>query len=151
MSLVLADAAATHAIGRALAPLLTTGDVVTLAGPLGAGKTSLARGVLDGLGFAGEVPSPSFPVVIGYAPPDVRLPLAHVDLYRIEDRGELDELALDDALSDGAMLVEWPERLGARGWRHALALTLAMTDAQAGARSLTWVVPPAWERRWPYR
>lgn len=145
----LADAAATHAVGRALAPRLMPGDVITLAGPLGAGKTSLARGIVEGLGFAGEVPSPSFPIVIGYAPPDVRLPLAHVDLYRIDDAAELAELALDDAVAEGAVLIEWPERLGDRGWPDALQLRLVVTDD--GARALTWVVPPAWKRRWPYR
>lgn len=142
----LPDAAATQAAGAALAPLLRAGDAVALSGPLGAGKTSFARGVLAGLGLADEAPSPSFALVIAYDPPEVRLPLAHVDLYRIEDAADLDELGLDDALADGAVLVEWPERMGVRLWPQALRLTLG---AERGGRRLTWDLPPAWERRWP--
>jgi tRNA threonylcarbamoyladenosine biosynthesis protein TsaE len=71
----------------------------------------------------------------------------HVDLYRIEDPGELVELALEDALIDGALVIEWPERLGAMLWGHALRLRL--TGAGEGARALTADIPPAWEGRWP--
>ena len=71
----------------------------------------------------------------------------HVDLYRIEDPGEVDELGLDEARDDAVLLVEWPERMGARLWPDALRLRL---DAQAdGSRRLTAAVPPAWEGRWP--
>jgi tRNA threonylcarbamoyladenosine biosynthesis protein TsaE len=141
----LADAAATEALGAALAPLLRAGDVVTLSGGLGLGKTSLARGVLAALGLAGEAPSPTFAIVQPYAPPEVTLPVLHVDLYRIEDAGELAELGLDDALYDSALLVEWPERAPGQ-WPHALALDLAA--APGGGRRLTWTAPAAWEARW---
>ncbi len=140
---------ATEAIGRLLAPLLRTGDVVALAGDLGAGKTSLARGVLAALGLAGEAPSPTFAIVQPYAPPEVTLPVAHVDLYRIEHRREADELALDEYRADGALLVEWPERLGAEAWPDALWLRLA--PVAGGGRRLTWSTPGAWETRWPPR
>lgn len=139
----------TEAFGAALGSLLRAGDVVALSGPLGAGKTTLARGILRGLGFAGDVASPSFPIVIAYEPPALSLPLWHVDLYRIEHRREMDELGLDDALLDSALLVEWPERLGERVWRHALRLDLGVRPD--GARSLTAQVPEAWEARWPPR
>ena len=66
---VLADAAATHAVGIALAGVVRPGDVVTLTGPLGAGKTSIARGLLAALGLAGEAPSPSYAIVQPYRPP----------------------------------------------------------------------------------
>jgi tRNA threonylcarbamoyladenosine biosynthesis protein TsaE len=138
---------ATQAFGARLAPALRPGDVVALYGDLGAGKTTLARGILAGLGFAGEVASPTFPIVQPYEA--LAVPVWHVDLYRIEDPGELDELALDEALDYAALLVEWPERLGEALWRHALRLTLRR--AGEGARALTAEVPPAWEGRWPPR
>lgn len=143
----LADAEATEAFGASLAPLVQPGDVIALEGTLGAGKTTLARGLLRGLGHRGDVASPTFPIVIAYDPPGVRLPVWHVDLYRIEDPAELDELGLDDALSDGALLIEWPERLQFV-WPQTLRLTLA---ADGGARALTAQVPTAWGTRWPPR
>lgn len=146
-ALALADTPQTEMLGASLAALLRPGDVVTLSGPLGAGKTTLARGVLAALGLAGEAPSPSFSLVIAYDPPDVRLPLWHVDLYRIEDRREIEELGLDDALADAALLIEWPERMGDRLWDDALRLSLA--PEPAGGRRLTWTSPEAWEGRWP--
>lgn len=134
------------ALGARLAGVLRAGDVMTLSGPLGAGKTSIARGLLSALGLAGEAPSPSYAIVQPYGPPELRLPVLHVDLYRIEDAAELDELGLDDALYDSALLVEWPERAPGR-WPQALALTLAVLPD--GARRLTATVPSAWEGRWP--
>lgn len=145
--IVLADEAAALAFGAALARVLRPGDAVTLSGPLGAGKTTIARGLLAELGLVGEAPSPSYAIVQSYAPPEVRLPVAHVDLYRIDDENELRELGLDDARYDGALVIEWPERVDARWFPDALRLTLAVADG--GARGLTAVVPAAWEGRWP--
>lgn len=145
--IVLADANETAMFGARIGAVLGAGDVVTLTGTLGAGKTVLAGGILAGAGLGGEAPSPSYPIVISYDPPTVRLPIAHVDLYRIEDAGDLDELGLDEALMDGALVIEWPDRLGARAWQDALALSLDARDD--GARVLTARVPPAWEARWP--
>ncbi|MBU3078349.1 tRNA (adenosine(37)-N6)-threonylcarbamoyltransferase complex ATPase subunit type 1 TsaE [Sphingomonas quercus] len=145
--MLLADAAATEAAGASIAPLLRIGDVVALAGDLGAGKTSLARGILAGLGLAGKAASPTFPILIPYAPPAVRLPVAHADLYRIEQAHELEELGLDELLEESALLVEWPERLG--GWLWPQTLRLSLEPAPDGGRRLTWAVPEAWERRWP--
>ena len=142
----LASAEATEAFGAALAEAIEPGDVIALFGPLGAGKTTLARGILSGLGHEGEVASPTFPIVLPYDPPDTRLPVWHVDLYRIEDEFELDELGLDDARSDVALLIEWPERLG-HLWQEALRLTLE--PQSDGSRALTASVPPAWGNRWP--
>ena len=138
---------ATEALGRALAARLRPGDVVALYGDLGAGKTTLARGILRGLGFEGDVASPTFPIVLPYE--QIDLPVWHVDLYRIEDPAEIDELALDEALADGVLLIEWPERLGARLWPQTLKLTLARDGS--GARALTADVPAAWGGRWPPR
>jgi tRNA threonylcarbamoyladenosine biosynthesis protein TsaE len=148
-ALILDGAEDTLAIGARLASLLRPGDVVALSGDLGAGKTTLARGLLQALGFEGEVPSPSFPIVIPYAPPELAIPLWHVDLYRIDDPEELYELGLDEARLDSALLIEWPERMGAMLWFDALCLTIE--PAGADARRLTWTAPAAWEGRWPPR
>ena len=144
--IALADEAATDTFGRCLAARLAPGDVVLLSGDLGAGKTALARGILAGLGHVGEVPSPTFTLVQSYEVPGVRLPVWHVDLYRLEDPDEVEELGLDEILADGALIIEWPERAGGR-WPEALHLTLA--DSGEGSRRLTARVPPAWEARWP--
>jgi tRNA threonylcarbamoyladenosine biosynthesis protein TsaE len=143
---LLPDAEATERFGRALAPYLRSGDVLALFGPLGAGKTALARGILAGLGHRGDVASPTFPIVQTYAPPDTRLPAWHVDLYRIEDPAELEELGLDEAKAEGVLLIEWPERLRAL-WPDALRLVLE--PSADGGRALTAQVPPAWGERWP--
>lgn len=142
----LPDAAATEAFGAKLAAMLEPGDVIALSGDLGMGKTSIARGLLAALGLPGEAPSPSFAIVQPYAPPEVRLPVLHVDLYRIDDPAEIEELGLDDALYDSALLVEWPERAAGR-WPEALALTLSA--APDGGRILTADLPASWKRRWP--
>ena len=144
----LADAAATEAVGRALAALVVPGDAIALSGPLGSGKTTLARGLLAGLGLAGEAPSPSFAIVQPYAPPEVSIPVLHVDLYRIEDPAEAAELGIDDARDEVVLIVEWPERLGRRHWSDALWLELA---PEGEGRRLTAQVPAAWEGRWPPR
>lgn len=143
--IALADAAATEAFGARLARVIALGDVVTLSGGLGAGKTSLARGLLAALGLAGEAPSPTFAIVQPYDVPEVRIPVLHVDLYRIEQPADIDELGLDEARHDAALVIEWPERAPGR-WRDALALSL--TFAADGGRVLTAQVPAAWEDRW---
>ncbi len=144
--MLLADPAATEAFGAALAGVVRPGDVITLSGPLGAGKTSIARGLLAALGLEEEAPSPTFAIVQPYAPPEVRIPVLHVDLYRIEDRREIDELGLDEARDDSVLLIEWPER-GPGEWPDALALSLDV--APDGGRALTVQVPAAWKARWP--
>lgn len=145
--MILADAAASHDLGAALARIARPGDVIALSGPLGAGKTSIARGLLAALGLAAEAPSPSFAIVQPYDPPEVAFPVLHVDLYRIDDPSEADELGLDEARHDALLIVEWPERLGAKLGDDALWLTLR-PDA-SGGRALTAQVPAAWKGRWP--
>jgi tRNA threonylcarbamoyladenosine biosynthesis protein TsaE len=144
-----AGLAATERFAAAVGRHLRRGDIIALSGTLGAGKTVFARGLLQGLGFEGDVTSPTFPIVQVYDAPGMRLPLWHVDLYRIEDQSELDELGLDEARADAALAIEWPERLGASLWPDSLQLRL--DDAGPGARALTAIVPPAWEKRWPPR
>ncbi len=135
-------------IGAAIGRALRAGDVVLLSGDLGAGKTTLARAMLKARGLVGEAPSPTFAIVQPYAPPEVDLPIAHVDLYRIEDESELIELGLDDFRYDGALLIEWPERLGSQSWPDALSITIS---GSGDARVLTADVPTSWGSRWPLR
>jgi tRNA threonylcarbamoyladenosine biosynthesis protein TsaE len=136
----------TAVFGAALARMARSSDVITLSGPLGVGKTALARGFLGALGHEGEVPSPSFAIVQPYDELNPRV--WHVDLYRIEDPSEIEELGLD-AAADAVLMVEWPERAGAGAWPNALSLSLDVT--QDGDRILTAEVPPSWEGRWPPR
>jgi tRNA threonylcarbamoyladenosine biosynthesis protein TsaE len=142
--MILADEQETERLGAAIAAKVQPGDVITLAGPLGVGKTALARGLLEALGHEGEVPSPSFAIVQPYD--ELETPVWHVDLFRIDHVGELDELGLE-AAADGVLLVEWPDKAGPSAWPEALGLTLEF--AASGARCLTAKVPPSWQSRWP--
>lgn len=100
-------------LGAALARLLKPGDALLLWGELGAGKTTLARGLMRALADPDEeVPSPTFTLVQTYDGPD--FPVAHFDLYRLKGPDEVYELGFDEALDEGAAVVEWPQRLGAR-------------------------------------
>jgi tRNA threonylcarbamoyladenosine biosynthesis protein TsaE len=144
--MILEDEAATARLGARLAALARAGDVITLSGPLGVGKTALARGFIAALGHQRDVPSPSFAIVQPYE--ELAPPVWHVDLYRIDRQAELAELGLDAAV-DAVLLVEWPERVGSRAWPDALGLSLDF--APRGARILTAEVPPSWEDRWPPR
>lgn len=144
--MILADEPATRAAGAALAAVVQAGDVITLTGPLGAGKTSFARGLIEALGHGGEVPSPTFAIVQPYEELDP--PVWHADLYRIERAEELGEIGLGCA-EEGLLIIEWPERAGAEAWPDALQLILAI--GEDGARRLTATIPPAWERRWPFQ
>lgn len=101
----------TRAFGAQLAPLLRRGDVVALRGDLGAGKTTLVRGLIQALlGPGEEVPSPTYTLVQMYEGPD--FPLWHFDLYRLQEAGDVEELGWDET-QDGAALIEWPDHAGA--------------------------------------
>jgi tRNA threonylcarbamoyladenosine biosynthesis protein TsaE len=103
----------TAAVGRELAATLSAGDVLLLYGDLGAGKTAFVRGLAEGLGVSREeVSSPTFTLIQEYR--GGRLTLFHVDLYRIEDPREFDELGLDEIAVDGVLAIEWAEKLDAR-------------------------------------
>ncbi len=134
-------------LGERIARCLQPGDVIGLSGSLGAGKTTLARAILAALGLEGEAPSPSFAIVQPYAPPEVTLPVLHIDLYRIEDPREIDELGLFDDSTHQVLLIEWPERMGHRAPVEMLNLTIDFVGE--ARRRLTATVPPAWEGRWP--
>jgi tRNA threonylcarbamoyladenosine biosynthesis protein TsaE len=103
--------AQTEKLARRLAPHLEAGDVLTLRGPLGAGKTAFARALIQALGVTEDVPSPTFALVQGYARPNGP-EIAHFDLYRLESPNDVWELGWDDVVDRDILLIEWPERLG---------------------------------------
>ena len=127
--LVLADEAATVRFGARIAAGLKAGDAIALTGDLGAGKTTLARAILKALGVDERVPSPTFTLVQSYETKG--LTVRHYDLYRLEDPREMDELGLDEALEEGAALIEWPERAGTRLPREMLYINLEQAGADA--------------------
>lgn len=133
-------------LGAVFAARLRPGDVIGLSGSLGAGKTTLARAILEALGLEGEAPSPSFAIVQPYDPPEITMPVLHVDLYRLEYPDEIEELGLFEDIEHRALLIEWPERMGARTPAEMLRLTIEFVGDDR--RRLTAAVPPAWEGRW---
>ena len=130
MTVTLPDLAATATLGAAIAGQLAPGDAVLLRGDLGSGKTTLARAVLAALGVDENVPSPTFTLVQAYDPP--RFTVSHYDLYRLKRAEEMDELGLEEALEDGAALIEWPDRAAERLPPDALSVQLqADTERRA--------------------
>lgn len=129
MNIDLPDLAAMNDFGGRIAAQLRAGDVVALSGGLGAGKTTLARAIIAALGYAAEVPSPTFTIIETYDPPAVRLPLVHADFYRLQRPEEVEEIGLDDYRSGAALLAEWPEQAGGFGHEPAcLAISLEVAD-----------------------
>lgn len=104
----LPDLAATDQLAKQVASRLQRGDCVALQGPLGAGKTTFARALLRVLGIVDDVPSPTFTLLQTYDASE--FPVYHFDLYRLKNEDELEELGWEDALADGVVLAEWPER-----------------------------------------
>jgi tRNA threonylcarbamoyladenosine biosynthesis protein TsaE len=143
----LSDADATARLGATLAGLIRAGEAICLWGPLGAGKSTLARGLIQALVGAGEdVPSPTFTLVQFYEARALRL--AHFDLYRLNGPGEIAEIGLDEALDEGAALIEWPERLGRHLPADRLDIELApVTEAGGEQRSARLTPHGAWEGR----
>ena len=142
----LADPAATAEVGGRLARCLGPGDVVGLAGDLGAGKTALARAMIGALvGQSVEVPSPTFNLVLPYR--TATATIWHFDLYRIESRSELWELGIEEAFADGISLVEWPDRLADLMPVEALMVTLAPGAGGEESRRLTLSGGGQWAAR----
>jgi tRNA threonylcarbamoyladenosine biosynthesis protein TsaE len=131
---VSADAAETVALGRCLARFLEPEDTVLLQGPLGSGKTTLAQGIAEGLG-ASAATSPTFVLIQEYR--GGRLPVYHIDLYRIESEVEAWALGLTDYFyGDGVCLVEWPERAPALMPDDAVVIQIEFLDGEG--RRLTF-------------
>lgn len=143
----LATEADTVALAEDLASILRPGDVVALAGDLGAGKTTLARALLRALADDDdlEVPSPTYTLIQPYDLP--RLKVAHLDLYRLGDESEVDELGFDDLVAEGAVLVEWPERAGDRLPRSTLWLELTPEPGGEGRQARLTVDGGGWASR----
>lgn len=138
----LPDEAATAAFGASLAPVIRAGDVILLQGPLGAGKTALARGLIRAYSGAAEAPSPTFTLVEIYDGDPA--PLWHFDLYRLEQPADVWELGLEEALDSGVSVIEWPDRAGGLLPTEGLRLTLSIED---GGRRLALDAPPTWRTR----
>src|SRR5882672_1173041 len=119
----------TSALGRELAATLVAGDVLLLYGDLGAGKTAFVRGLAEGLGVdRSEVSSPTFTLIQEYR--GGRLPLFHVDLYRLNDAREVDDLGLEEMASDGVLALEWADKLP-RPIRGAIAVHIEYGEGDA--------------------
>lgn len=144
LTVPLRDTGAAARFGARLAQALRVGDTVLLFGDLGAGKTTLARGVIAALTGETDAPSPTFTLVQSYEAEGGFL-LLHADLYRLEDEGELDELGLDEALDHGAALVEWPDR--APSWRPGDRLEIRLDETEDGGRRARLAAFGAWEDR----
>lgn len=126
-----ADEDGTRDLAARIAPVLAAGDVIALAGTLGAGKTAFARALINALpGDSEDVPSPTFTLVQTY--PRGALEIWHFDLYRLEDPEEAYELGIEDAFADAVSLIEWPDRLGRL--MPAGRLVIDISETPAGRR-----------------
>lgn len=142
----LPDSDATDRLGAAIARLLAPGEAVLLYGPLGMGKSTLARGLIRALtGPDEDVPSPTFTLVQFY---ESEPPVAHFDLYRLTRPEEASEIGLDEALDEGCAVIEWPERLGddPAVWLGPDRLTVALAETGDGRRA-TVSGAGAWESK----
>ena len=134
----------THAFGRRLADLLRPGDLVVLAGPLGAGKTALTQGIGAGLGVPGPVTSPTF--VLARVHRGGRVPLVHVDAYRLGSRADVDDLDLDATTEEAVTVVEWGHGLVEQLAEEHLVVELDRRDDDVRTARLV-PVGPGWEQR----
>ena len=143
---VLPTPADTHALGRELAGVLAPGDLVVLVGPLGAGKTALTQGIGVGLGVREPVTSPTF--VIARVHRDGRIPLVHVDAYRLGGVDDVDDLDLDASAGESVTVVEWGQGLVEQLADEHLEIRLDRRDDDVRTAVL---VPhgPGWEERLP--
>lgn len=144
--MILPDETATARLGAAIAAALRPGEAVCLSGPLGAGKSTLARALVRALTTPDEeVPSPTFTLVQFYEGP--RLAVAHFDLYRLSSPDEAYEIGLDEALDTGAAVIEWPERLEGQLPPDRLDIEIELAEDDAGGRRARLTPHGAWKGR----
>jgi tRNA threonylcarbamoyladenosine biosynthesis protein TsaE len=143
----LLDLVAMQALGSRVADAIQPGDVVALSGPLGAGKTTLARAIIAALGHQGEVPSPTFTIIETYNPPAVRLPLVHADFYRLDHPSEAEEIGLDDYREGAALIAEWPQNAGGFA-DEPVCLSITLEIVGDGRKAIV-EGGPAWHGRMP--
>lgn len=141
----LPTAADTWELGRRIAGLLRAGDVVVLSGPLGAGKTVLAQGIGAGLGISSGVVSPTF--VLARVHRTGRLPLVHVDAYRLGGVSELDDLDLDSDVADSVTVIEWGVGLADRLASENLHVVLDRGGADERRTAVLHATGPGWKQR----
>lgn len=134
---------ATEKLAKLIAPHLVRGDMIALSGDLGTGKTEFARALLHALGVGGDVPSPTFTLAQAYDAGG--LTVTHFDLYRLKSASELEELGWDDALAEGVVIVEWPERAERRLPFNRLELHFSL--APDGTRSCAMEKFGNWNKR----
>ncbi len=148
MELRTASAAQTRAVGAAVASVLRAGDVVILTGDLGTGKTVVAQGIAAALGVEEPVVSPTFTLLREY---DGRMPVRHLDVYRLDHVQEAIDLGLEELLDDGVVLVEWGEGVHEVLPAARLEVTLALLppdEADDDTRRLTVAtIGPEWTTR----
>jgi len=137
-----ATPAATLALGRRLASLLRRGDVILLAGPLGAGKTLLAGGIAEGLGVEDPVISPTFVIARRY---EGFMPVHHADIYRLSSLAEFDDLELPERAEDGVLLIEWGTAVAALVPADHLVVELVI--AEGDTRLIRFTPRGTWRNR----
>lgn len=142
---LLPSEANTIALGQSVADQARVGDTIAVSGPLGAGKTVLARGLIQKrVGTAVDVASPTFTLVQIYD--QVTPAIWHFDLYRLEHPDECAELGLDEALATGISVIEWPDKAG--GWLPEDHLEITLTEHEGtGGRMASLAAGPSWEDR----
>ncbi len=130
--------------GARIAAMLRAGDVVALNGGLGAGKTTLARAIIETLGHKGEVPSPTFTIVEAYD--DTQPPIVHADFYRLNDPGEAEQIGLDEYREGAALIAEWPANAG--GFAHEAGCLSIMLEIVGDGRKAIVESGADWQSRW---
>ena len=130
----LPDLNAVQRFAKALAPLIQPGDVIELKGTIGVGKTTFARALIRTLGGKEEVPSPTFTLVQTYHLD--RLTVWHFDLFRLKHPIDIYELGIEEAMSDGLSLIEWPEKMAPYTSRHRVEITFSFYIGEIRKASL---------------
>ena len=130
----LPDLNAVQRFAQALAPLIQPGDVIELKGTIGVGKTTFARALIRTLGGKEEVPSPTFTLVQTY--PLDRLTVWHFDLFRLNHPIDIYELGIEEAMSDGLSLIEWPEKMAPYASQHRVEITFSFYIGEIRKASL---------------